>query len=895
MEYLNFDLRIADWTPSTHTGTIEVLRSPSGEGERLPFFLELETKAWVKEAPYSLATATTFGTKLAASLFQEEIYLAWYASYQIAREREMGLRLRLHMDAIELSMLPWELLYDVRKRDFFVFDERVSLVRYMRVPTEPPALRQAGTLRVLVVAASPVDQAPLRWEKEVELLTTALAPLKEKEAVEIAVCAHATRESLRHALLEHSPDVVHFVGHGVYDGLRREGYLVLEDEHQRSDQLRAAEVALVLRRYDVNLAVLNACQTAKGAWASVASQLVQSQIPAVVAMQWPIEDAAAVCFSRSFYLALSLGKTIDRCVGEGRVGIRVELPQSLSWAAPVLFLRSPTGQLWARHPYQFRKEPREDVSSEDGRSFERAGRPLFPTYGPLRPSTDGALLVRRSELDRILRVVRQPVVTQYVALLGSRQTAKTTLLFQLMDELQEGLSCVFVDLSVLYAQDVHSCFRYLAFRLVSELRDQLGPDFALPPSRGLQSSVEFLQFMYELARAVPIPRIVLLIDRVGALTPETADVFFNTLRTVFSHSRGVRTTFLSKYLFVFSGATDLYSLTFGTNSPLNICEKVYLQDFSPEQVNGIVDQFNRLGIPVREEAKERVYTYTAGHPYLTVRLCALMEQAGIQQVTAEAVDEAAEQMLMGDDNIRNLVEEVRRRPEVLKLVGRILRGEAVRFSRNNPMISALEMIGVVRGGRYCELRNELYARALAQQRTSSVETSLFESRQNQNVEATYRRLEALRQAALTKDGEYKGDKAWETFAAALLLTVPVFSVWPDAQMVDGKTELLLRVDVGGKVDSYWSAYEPSILVTCVFRRDLKRPDLVDMLVSKATLYRAKLVLALTTQDPPPSSGMREGICVLFLSDAQIAQLLHSKADLDAFLQARALDAHLRQI
>ncbi len=76
----------------------------------------------------------------------------------------------------------------------------------------------------------------------------------------------------------------------------------------------------------------------------------------------------------------------------------------------------------------------------------------------------------------------------------------------------------------------------------------------------------------------------------------------------------------------------------------------------------IVGEFARLGATVDAAAAERVYEWAGGHPYLTTRLCALMEDAGVAQVTPAAVDRAAEQILVEDDNLRHVIRELEGRP-----------------------------------------------------------------------------------------------------------------------------------------------------------------------------------------------------------------------------------------
>jgi hypothetical protein len=282
----------------------------------------------------------------------------------------------------------------------------------------------------------------------------------------------------------------------------------------------------------------------------------------------------------------------------------------------------------------------------------------------------------------------------------------------MMDKLREDAACVFIDLSVLRGQDARTCFSMVASQLASALDDYQGEGAAPLDSSSADNPVAFLGYLQRLAKAVPVPRIVLLMDEVGALAPEVSDAFYNTVRTVFTQGRGLRNV-LAKYLFVFSGAVDLYGLTFGTNSPLNICEKVYLDDLTPSHVRQILGRFVQIAMPVAADAAEAVYSLTGGHPYLTMRLCALMEAARADKITAQTVQRAAAEMLVEDDNIRHLLRELDNQHGAKRhLQTIVIDGQAVPFSRNNPILAALEMLGAIKPTQPCAVRNALYERAL---------------------------------------------------------------------------------------------------------------------------------------------------------------------------------------
>ncbi len=96
------------------------------------------------------------------------------------------------------------------------------------------------------------------------------------------------------------------------------------------------------------MVVLNACRSARvdGAdpFGGMAQGLVQQDATAVVAMQFPISDRAAVTFTGEFYGALVDGLPVDQAVSSARKALLADFRDE--WATPVLFLRSPDGNIF---------------------------------------------------------------------------------------------------------------------------------------------------------------------------------------------------------------------------------------------------------------------------------------------------------------------------------------------------------------------------------------------------------------------------------------------------------------------------------------------------------------------------------------------------------------------
>jgi len=269
-----------------------------------------------------------------------------------------GLRLRLAFDPSTLTdsalaALPWELLYQDRARGFTARNRRTPLVRYLDVeqPTVLPPVQPP--LRILGVTASPADAPPLQIAKEEARLRRVWeAPGR----TELELVRRPTLEQLRELLLRGGFHVFHFMGHGAFteppEGAPQAA-LLFEDQERRAARVPASLLANALRGLeDLRLVVLNACDSGRfprrrGAdpYSGVAAALVLAGVPAVVAMQFPISDRAAIAFGGGLFQALAAGDPIDAAVTEGRIAIMLDDPGSLEWATPVLFSRLASGTI----------------------------------------------------------------------------------------------------------------------------------------------------------------------------------------------------------------------------------------------------------------------------------------------------------------------------------------------------------------------------------------------------------------------------------------------------------------------------------------------------------------------------------------------------------------------
>jgi hypothetical protein len=206
-----------------------------------------------------------------------------------------------------------------------------------------------GPLRVLAVISSPIDLEELDVEAEWSRLHESLASRIDAGLVVLDRLPAATLADLGDWLRTHQTHVIHFVGHGDFDARLREGVVYFQDNHGKSSPVTSSVLGPFVRDHEpLRMVVLNACRSARSdavdPFAGMAQGLVQQDATAVVAMQFPISDRAAVTFTGEFYGSLVEGLPVDQAVSSARKALLAEYRDE--WSTPVLFMRSPDGNIF---------------------------------------------------------------------------------------------------------------------------------------------------------------------------------------------------------------------------------------------------------------------------------------------------------------------------------------------------------------------------------------------------------------------------------------------------------------------------------------------------------------------------------------------------------------------
>jgi CHAT domain/WD domain, G-beta repeat len=290
-----------------------------------------------------------FGRQLFEFVFPAEVRENLNAARRQAAQEDTHVQVRLRVRPAELAALPWEFLYDPGRDDYLCLS--TPLVRYLDVLEPRRPLAVTGPLRILGMVARPGELDTLNADHEQRRLQQALAGLESTGGVQLTWVAGQTWWDLQAALDQGGWHILHFIGHGGFDQHSGEGILALAGEDGGEHRLAASDLGLLLGGHrSLRLVVLNSCETARAnasdVFSGTAAVLIRRGIPAVVAMQYDISDDAAIAFARGLYTALGSRHPVDRAVTRARRAIKLARRNTLEWATPVLYLRSPRADLF---------------------------------------------------------------------------------------------------------------------------------------------------------------------------------------------------------------------------------------------------------------------------------------------------------------------------------------------------------------------------------------------------------------------------------------------------------------------------------------------------------------------------------------------------------------------
>jgi len=336
----------------------------------------------------------------------------------------------------------------------------------------------------------------------------------------------------------------------------------------------------------------------------------------------------------------------------------------------------------------------------------------FYHNGPL-PADSKLFVGRQAELRQVRDICTGPL-RSYVTLIGASQTGKTSFLYRLRKELPAQCPSVLVNLQMVPEATHAALFGFLA----AEIASQLGLQAARPSAPAVSSGTEFEQWL----RALPIMtgKVVILLDAISSLPDKTAIYMANVLRAVFNNRLLPECEALGRFVFLLAGGSELLSLSMTAVSPFsNVATKVYLSDLSLGEVRQLM-AYGFVGTPITvsrvHEFAEAIYEQTHGHPYLTQRFAAHVDELATRHKTVPdpaSLLMAREQMVQSDENIGHLHDELQD-PALLHAAYRILQYQ-VPFNLLSIRQEKLHLLGIIRDENGIAVpRNALYAQVVRQ-------------------------------------------------------------------------------------------------------------------------------------------------------------------------------------
>ena len=204
---------------------------------------------------------------------------------------------------------------------------------------------------ILFLAANPVSTHQLRLDEEIREIEEGLRRSKHRDRFKLQQRWALRPIDLRRALLDCTPQIVHFAGHGIGrttaaqsgEATREIAFadrtevfdegLVLEDTTGQPKLVSTEALSALFELFanSVECVVLNACYSERQARA------IAQHIPYVIGMNQAIGDHTAIEFAIGFYDAIGAGESVEQAYRLGTVAIQLsDLPERL---APVILKR----------------------------------------------------------------------------------------------------------------------------------------------------------------------------------------------------------------------------------------------------------------------------------------------------------------------------------------------------------------------------------------------------------------------------------------------------------------------------------------------------------------------------------------------------------------------------
>jgi hypothetical protein len=323
----------------------------------------------------------------------------------------------------------------------------------------------------------------------------------------------------------------------------------------------------------------------------------------------------------------------------------------------------------------------------------------------------GLYLERAADRDLLARCRNG----DFTYILTSRQMGKSSLMIRTAERLAaEGARPVIVDLTEIGSQTTAEQW-YRGFLFTVE--DQLG--LTTSAARWWETHADlsvghrFARFFTEVVLTERSERIVIFVDEIDTtLRLNFTDDFFAGIRYLYQ-ARASEPE-LERLSFVLIGvATPGDLIKDAARTPFNVGYRIDLSDFTIDEVLPLAAQLP-IGDDIRRDVMRWITRWTAGHPYLTLRVVRSLDEAPPASWTEQAIDERVAELFFSsqgekDSNLQfvrdMLTKNALDTEAVLRTYHNVRRGQRVPDRELDQITAWLKLSGIV-----CRRDGNLYVR-----------------------------------------------------------------------------------------------------------------------------------------------------------------------------------------
>lgn len=271
-----------------------------------------------------------------------------------------------------------------------------------------------------------------------------------------------------------------------------------------------------------------------------------------------------------------------------------------------------------------------------------------------------SLYVKRKADRQLLSILDEMESPGYV--LVARQMGKTNMLLYAKNSYETPSDVfVYIDLSNVF-ETSKECFRNIIDKAIDTNLDKIGmlQDQVLI-KRSKQNIAAHLEHVQELRLILNSinGKVVIILDEIDALIKTNySDEIFKQIRSVYFEGRSNYPEF-KRLTYFLSGVIDPKEIIKDPRiSPFNIGQKIFLDDFSIDEV---IEFIERAELKIERKVVERIFYWTKGNPRILYDVCSELENA-TDSINETFIDTIVFQLYLKYfdkppvDHIRELVE-----------------------------------------------------------------------------------------------------------------------------------------------------------------------------------------------------------------------------------------------